>query len=164
MSWIYKQTERQLWTVGTLDASGKFEPESDHDSPTKAAERVRYLNGGAIQNDPQIRTSHAIRAGMMWVEDYKSPPNGRVVIHADERFIHIVAWEIRGSLEIVGLFVRTVGIDTLPGFTHWCDSETAAAVQAFLIDNDLWEPEQWGEWYRRERFGKTYLQRRHGMR
>ena len=35
-----------LWTVGHYDTNGKWIPESDHESPDKAAERVHYLNGG----------------------------------------------------------------------------------------------------------------------
>lgn len=45
--YVYKQSEPQLWTVGTY-VGEKFEPESDHDSVEEAAERVRYLNGGEI--------------------------------------------------------------------------------------------------------------------
>jgi hypothetical protein len=49
MSYVYKQTEKHefggLWTVGFYDPSGKWEPESDHDAPNKAAQRVAYLNG-----------------------------------------------------------------------------------------------------------------------
>lgn len=43
---IYRQTESSLWTVGFYTPDGKWEPESDHDSAEKAAERVHYLNGG----------------------------------------------------------------------------------------------------------------------
>ena len=36
-----------LWTVGFYQPDdGTFVPESDHESPEKAAERVHYLNGG----------------------------------------------------------------------------------------------------------------------
>lgn len=44
--YVYIRSEPRLWTVGYYDPSGKFEPESDHDTPEKAAKRVRYLNGG----------------------------------------------------------------------------------------------------------------------
>ena len=45
--YVYIQSMRgpDLWTVGFYDPSGKWHPESDHDSPEKAAERVAYLNG-----------------------------------------------------------------------------------------------------------------------
>ncbi|GAA3751599.1 hypothetical protein [Micromonospora maritima] len=43
----YIQTESRLWTVGSHGPGGKWEPESDHDSPAAAAKRVAYLNGGA---------------------------------------------------------------------------------------------------------------------
>lgn len=52
--YVYIQTEKHefggLWTVGFYDPSGKFQPESDHNSTAAAAERVRYLNGGAMVN------------------------------------------------------------------------------------------------------------------
>ena len=54
MNWIYKRSESQLWTVGFYKPGGEFEPESDHDSSDKAAERVNYLNGGeAPPKEPQ---------------------------------------------------------------------------------------------------------------
>lgn len=46
MSYVYKRTERSLWTVGHYDPSGFWVPESDHESPEAAAERVVVLNGG----------------------------------------------------------------------------------------------------------------------
>jgi len=156
----YKQTEPHLWTVGQ-DFSGEWQPESDHGSKEEAAARVRYLNGGTVR-EMQTTMGHGLRAGMMWAEDFVTPPRGRVIIHADERFVHMVLYEIPGNLTITGLFVRTVGVDTLPGFTNWCDAEMASHVQQYLMNNDLWEPEQWGEWYRREQFGPSYLERRFG--
>lgn len=48
MSYVYMQTESapySVWTVGFYDKSGKWEPESDHDSREAAAKRVHYLNG-----------------------------------------------------------------------------------------------------------------------
>ena len=47
MTWLYKRTEPQLWTVGFYGLAGEWEPESDHSSPEAAATRVRWLNGGA---------------------------------------------------------------------------------------------------------------------
>ena len=35
-----------LYTVGFYDPNGKWNPDSDHETPEKAAERVHYLNGG----------------------------------------------------------------------------------------------------------------------
>jgi len=35
-----------LWTVGFYSPDGKWNPESDHDTPEKAAQRVHWLNGG----------------------------------------------------------------------------------------------------------------------
>lgn len=41
-----KSKGEQLWTVGFYDPSGQWHPDSDHDTPEKAAARVHYLNGG----------------------------------------------------------------------------------------------------------------------
>jgi hypothetical protein len=46
-TWVYFESEPGLWTVGFYTPAGKWEPESDHESSDKAAERVHYLNGGA---------------------------------------------------------------------------------------------------------------------
>jgi len=35
-----------LWTVGFYDPRGEWHPESDWETPEKAAERVHWLNGG----------------------------------------------------------------------------------------------------------------------
>jgi hypothetical protein len=43
--YVYINSEPQLWTVGFYDPSGKWQPESDHDTSEAAAERVHYLNG-----------------------------------------------------------------------------------------------------------------------
>jgi len=43
--YVYIQSEKYLWTVGFYNPNGEFIPESDHDSPNAAAERVHYLNG-----------------------------------------------------------------------------------------------------------------------
>jgi len=49
----YKQTEPQLWTVGTGEGKD-FSPESDHDTQAKAAERVNWLNGGSDPINPEL--------------------------------------------------------------------------------------------------------------
>lgn len=46
MSFSYKQTEPQLWTVGHYAPDGKWIPESDHGSQAEASAQVAYLNGG----------------------------------------------------------------------------------------------------------------------
>lgn len=51
MTWLYKQTEPSLWTVGHYDPSGKWHPESDHGSPEEAAARVHHLNGGRTETE-----------------------------------------------------------------------------------------------------------------
>lgn len=45
-SFVYIQSESQLWTVGHYDGAGKFQPESDHSTPQLAGARVAELNGG----------------------------------------------------------------------------------------------------------------------
>lgn len=40
------QSEPRLWTVGFYTPQGEWVPESDHESPVDAAERVHWLNGG----------------------------------------------------------------------------------------------------------------------
>ena len=48
--YVYIESEHNsqgsLWTVGFYSPDGKWHPESDHDTQSAAAERVRYLNGG----------------------------------------------------------------------------------------------------------------------
>lgn len=44
--YVYKATEPNLWTVGFYDPNGEWFPESDHESPDKAAERMMQLNSG----------------------------------------------------------------------------------------------------------------------
>ena len=46
MTWVYWQSEPQLWTVGYIMPDGAKEPESDHRTAEEAAKRVHYLNGG----------------------------------------------------------------------------------------------------------------------
>jgi len=49
MSYIYVQSEENLWTVGHIQGDD-FKPESDHASPEEAANRVAMLNGGGSHN------------------------------------------------------------------------------------------------------------------
>ena len=44
--YVYIQSEPTLWTVGFYDPSGQWHPDSDHETPEAAADRVRHLNGG----------------------------------------------------------------------------------------------------------------------
>jgi hypothetical protein len=46
MSYYYRKTEPQLWTVMTTDGTGDVHTDSDHDTKEDAAARVHYLNGG----------------------------------------------------------------------------------------------------------------------
>lgn len=43
--YVYIKSEPGLWTVGFYDPAGEWQPESDHTSSEKAAERVAWLNG-----------------------------------------------------------------------------------------------------------------------
>lgn len=62
--YVYQQFEPGLWTVGSYD-SGKWEPESDHDSEQKAASRVRFLNGGTMPQASNEQLVIAMIAGML---------------------------------------------------------------------------------------------------
>lgn len=52
--YCYIDSEPGLWTVGFYKPDGKFDPESDHDSEDSASRRVRFLNGGAIDDEEKI--------------------------------------------------------------------------------------------------------------
>lgn len=44
--YVYIKTDRQLWTVGFYDPTGKYQTDSDHEDREEAAKRVMRLNGG----------------------------------------------------------------------------------------------------------------------
>jgi len=46
MTYSYIRSEPHLWTTGFYRPDGKWEPESDHDSPDAAAHRAAWLNSG----------------------------------------------------------------------------------------------------------------------
>jgi len=50
-AYVYIKTDKLLWTVGFYNPSGDWVSESDHGTPSLAAERVHYLNGGCSQAD-----------------------------------------------------------------------------------------------------------------
>jgi hypothetical protein len=50
--WVYIRSEKDLWTVGFYDPTDKWHPDSDYASPTEAAKRVHWLNGGDSGFDP----------------------------------------------------------------------------------------------------------------
>jgi len=160
MVYHIRKNEDQWWTVGTMD-NDVFTPISDHPSNEEAMARIRYLNGGTVHEFQQTR-QHSLRAGMMHADDAKSLPSGRVVIHADDHFVHLVTYDIRHEVVVSGLHVRTVGVDTLPGFTQWCDVDTAAAISAWLVEQELWIPDDWIAWIDLKRNGPTYRNRRFG--
>jgi len=45
MSWVYKRTEANLWTVGYHAPDGTWNTDSDHPSSDAAARRTAWLNG-----------------------------------------------------------------------------------------------------------------------
>ncbi len=52
MGYVYRETERGVWTVGFYRQSNvthqpKFEAESDWSTPEAAASRVNFMNGGS---------------------------------------------------------------------------------------------------------------------
>ena len=47
--YVYKKTERWLYTVGFYDPQGQWHPESDHDNKDDAAKRVAWLNGSSSE-------------------------------------------------------------------------------------------------------------------
>ena len=46
--YYYRQSEPGLWTVGCDDAGSNWHSDSDHSDREKAANRVRFLNGGFV--------------------------------------------------------------------------------------------------------------------
>jgi hypothetical protein len=50
--YVYINSETNLWTVGFYDPTGKWKPESDHDTRESAANRVAYLNGATRATIP----------------------------------------------------------------------------------------------------------------
>jgi len=46
--WVYRRIEPQLWTAGYYSPTGEWFAESDWPTPQEAAQRVHWLNGGAL--------------------------------------------------------------------------------------------------------------------
>lgn len=59
--YVYKKTEKQLWTVGYYNPHGRWESESDHNNQDDAAWRVHWLNGGDHQSNPNNLSDAATR-------------------------------------------------------------------------------------------------------
>jgi hypothetical protein len=55
MTWTYKRTGPELWTVGHYTPDGIFEAESDHGDREAAAARVHWLHGGLADEDVNRR-------------------------------------------------------------------------------------------------------------
>ena len=47
--YVYKKSGPGLWTVGFYGPTGAWYPESEHEDPEEAAERVAWLNGSTMQ-------------------------------------------------------------------------------------------------------------------
>ncbi len=54
-NYVYVRSEPGLWTVGYYKPDGKWDAESDHDSPDKAAERAALLNGSVMLQLSELR-------------------------------------------------------------------------------------------------------------
>lgn len=54
MSYVYIKSEPQLWTAGFYKPNGLWMSESDHPNEDEAADRVHFLNGGAVSTNPEI--------------------------------------------------------------------------------------------------------------
>lgn len=57
MTYTYRRTESNLWTVGTQEESGWL-PESDHDSEDAAIARLRWLNGAPFVLTPDAKETY----------------------------------------------------------------------------------------------------------
>jgi hypothetical protein len=66
--YVYIRSEPQLYTVGFYDPTGKWHPESDHESREDAAKRVHWLNGGRDNDideaDAMFKQHQAMKAAM----------------------------------------------------------------------------------------------------
>lgn len=51
-TWVYERTESSLWTVGHYSPDGRWHPDSDYNTPQKAAQRCHWLNGGSVPEKP----------------------------------------------------------------------------------------------------------------
>lgn len=71
--YTYKRTEfspHELYTVGTYD-SGKWEPESDHNTADEAVKRTAFLNGSSLPTEPKEE-----KAGWISVKELKDRIEG----------------------------------------------------------------------------------------
>lgn len=68
-TYVYRQSEPDLWTVGFFDPDGVWNPDSDHDSPAAAADRLHWLNGGTPA--PRFRQTTRPRLSDAEVEEVR---------------------------------------------------------------------------------------------
>ena len=64
MSYVYKITDSELYTVGFYEPNGKWQAESDHNTREKASARVAFLNGSS-----NLTELHNLRARVERLED-----------------------------------------------------------------------------------------------
>lgn len=92
--YTYESFERGLWTVGHRDESGKWHAESDYDDPQAAADRVHYLNGGAVTPQP-------------------SPDPGAAMREAASRELTAAITEARGYREALQRIAKRIDDDSI---------------------------------------------------
>lgn len=66
MSYVYIRSEPSLWTVGFYSPDGSWTPESDHESPTEAAQQVAQLNGGGYADGYRVGLERGAEVALMW--------------------------------------------------------------------------------------------------
>lgn len=68
VTWVYIQSENNVWTTGFYYPNGHFMPEGDYSSPDEAAKRVHYLNGGDhIEENERLRVENKeLRTWILW--------------------------------------------------------------------------------------------------
>lgn len=54
MSYVYIESEPNLFTVGFYDPNGEWIPEHDCDTREEAARRVAFLNGGILFDEKEL--------------------------------------------------------------------------------------------------------------
>lgn len=80
--YVYQKTERNLWTVGYYTPlPATWVSESDHDSPEKAAARVRFLNGGNTGSQIVAQLLEALE-GLL--EICRGIPHGESLTYGEE--------------------------------------------------------------------------------
>lgn len=58
--YVYIESEPGLWTVGFFDQTGKWHPDSDHETKGKAASRVAGINGHNQSLDEALNSGSGV--------------------------------------------------------------------------------------------------------